>query len=495
MRIKKYILPFLFGLIGIFAFSPFSIKVLIYVSYAYLIRLILYSKNSVISKVFVWGLGHWGFGMSWIIVSIYYYGETHIIMALIIFLLLVILLTTVFTCPLYLIIKLLKYTYFKNNIIKTLYISSFFLSIELTRYFFLNGVPWLIPGDIFLDTYTQNIYSIFGVSLTSLIIYMLSTLAVINKKNKYNLIIIGIIFITLIPEIKKADNVADYPISIIQPSSDPLLKYEKDYYKKIEKNLINLFDKLPEESLLVVLPEAELPYSIQDIRFQEFINKLPKSKNIVMGAWSYENSKLYNTVYSAKSGENYKKRHLVPFGEYIPFLGFLRGLIDFFDLPMSNVQKGPKNQENIDMVRDNDNLLFSKAEIASPICFEIAFQNTVRKMNKSSNFMINVSNDTWFGNSIGPYHHLNIARVRAIENNKWIIRATNDGFSAIISNNGTIVDILNKGKTGLINGKINLDNYHRTIFSKYGYVVSYLVVFLLIIFQIYQVYSFKKYEK
>ena len=94
--------------------------------------------------------------------------------------------------------------------------------------------------------------------------------------NKHNLIIIGIIFITLIPEIKKADKEADYPISIIQPSSDPLLKYEKDYYKKIEKNLINLFAKLPEESLLVVLPEAELPYSIQDIRFQEFINKLPK---------------------------------------------------------------------------------------------------------------------------------------------------------------------------------------------------------------------------
>ena len=162
---------------------------------------------------------------------------------------------------------------------------------------------------------------------------------------------------------------------------------------------------------------------------------------------------------------------------------------------MSNVQKGPKNQKNIDMVIENDDFLFSKGGIASPICFEIAFQNTVRKMNKSSNFMINVSNDTWFGNSIGPFHHLNIARVRAIENNKWIIRATNDGFSAIISNNGTIVDILNKGKTGLINGKINLNSDNRTIFSKYGYVVSYLIVFLLIIFQIYQAYSFKKYKK
>ena len=71
MKIKKFIMPFLFGLIGIFAFSPFSIKFLIYVSYAYLIHLVLFSKTSTLSKVFAWGVGHWGFGMSWVIVSIY----------------------------------------------------------------------------------------------------------------------------------------------------------------------------------------------------------------------------------------------------------------------------------------------------------------------------------------------------------------------------------------------------------------------------------------
>ena len=70
---------------------------------------------------------------------------------------------------------------------------------------------------------------------------------------------------------------------------------------------------------------------------------------------------------------------------------------------------------------------FFVLNFAPLICFDIAFSNTVRKSNKSSYFMINISNDTWFGESIGPYHHLDITRVRAIENNKWIIRSTNDG--------------------------------------------------------------------
>ena len=94
--------------------------------------------------------------------------------------------------------------------------------------------------------------------------------------------------------------------------------------------------------------------------------------------------------------------------------------------------------------------------------------------------MINISNDTWFGNSIGPHQHLEIARVRSIENNRWMIRATNDGFSAIIDNNGTIVDKLEKGISGVLNSSIRLEK-RRTIYSKYGYFLPYLVALLIIL--------------
>ena len=99
MKILNFIIPALFGLIGIFAFAPFSIKFLIYISYGYLIRLLI-SNNGVFWRVFCWGLGHWGFGMSWIIVSVYYYGETTIAMSLIIYILLIVILTLIFTLSL-----------------------------------------------------------------------------------------------------------------------------------------------------------------------------------------------------------------------------------------------------------------------------------------------------------------------------------------------------------------------------------------------------------
>jgi apolipoprotein N-acyltransferase len=166
----------------------------------------------------------------------------------------------------------------------------------------------------------------------------------------------------------------------------------------------------------------------------------------------------------------------VPFGEYIPFIPSLRGLVGFFDLPMSNIMHGPENQKNI--------TIMNNISIATPICFDIAFANTVRKMNKSSFLIINVSNDTWFGNSIGPYQHLSIARIRSIENNRWSIRATNDGISAIISNKGTIVDKLEKGAIGVLEGKVQLINKN-TFYNSYGYLFSYifsLIIVLLTIF-------------
>ena len=100
MKLSNTLYPFLFGLIGIFAFSPFSIKFLIFISYIYLIKVILYKERKALIKLFCLGLGHWGFGMSWLIVSIYYYGEVDLIASTLIFGLLVILITFVFTIPL-----------------------------------------------------------------------------------------------------------------------------------------------------------------------------------------------------------------------------------------------------------------------------------------------------------------------------------------------------------------------------------------------------------
>ena len=472
MKILNFIIPALFGLIGIFAFAPFSIKFLIFISYGYLIHLLISNNNGVFWKVFCWGLGHWGLGMSWIIVSVYYYGETTIAMSSIIYILLVVILTLIFTSPLLILKSALSFTKINNNFFSVLFISSIFTISEFSRYFFLNGVPWLIPGNIFLDTISQNIYPIFGVTAASFFIYFICALFIVYSNNKISYISAAILIISLLP-FSPEDEIKDgIKVSIVQPASDPFLKYEDNYYLKIEDNLNKLIDTVSKDSELVVLPEAELPYSQNSIRFIDFLKNTEISEKIILGVWKYEDAKLYNAIYSPRYNEAYKKIHLVPFGEYIPFIEGLRGIINFFDLPMSNVSHGSQLQENIRIL---DNI-----PISSPICFDIAFPNTVRKMNKSSLLMINVSNDTWFGNSIGPYHHLSIARVRSIENNRYTIRATNDGISAIISNKGTIVTLLDKGKSGILEGNVKLIK-NSTFYSRNGHLFFIILSFIIVL--------------
>ena len=472
MKILNFIIPALFGLIGIFAFAPFSIKFLIFISYGYLIRLLISNNNGVFWKVFCWGLGHWGLGMSWIIVSVYYYGETTIVMSSIIYILLVVILTLIFTSPLLILKPALSFTKINNNFFSALFISSIFVISEFSRYFFLNGVPWLIPGNIFLDTISQNIYPIFGVTAASFFIYFVCALFIVYSNNKISYVAAAILIISLLPFTPAHEIKDGIKVSIVQPASDPFLKYEDNYYLKIEDNLNKLIDTVSKDSELVVLPEAELPYSQNSIRFIDFLKNTEISEKIILGVWKYDDAKLYNAIYSPRYNESYKKIHLVPFGEYIPFIEGLRGIINFFDLPMSNVSHGSQLQENIRIL---DNI-----PISSPICFDIAFPNTVRKMNKSSLLMINVSNDTWFGNSIGPYHHLSIARVRSIENNRYTIRATNDGISAIISNKGTIVTLLNKGKSGILEGNVKLIK-NSTFYSRYGHLFFIILSFIIVL--------------
>jgi len=347
-------------------------------------------------------------------------------------------------------------------------------------YYLLNGVPWLIPGIVFLDTFTQNIYPLLGVAGASIIIYLCSALLAIswhkNKKNLFILCLISLVF--FIPNFYKKVSVGEQlNISIVQPSSDPFLKYTNNYKLEIEGNLKELINLASVSSSLIVLPEAELPYTYKSANFKNFESDINTDQTIIGGVWHISEGNLYNSMVNFQSQQIYNKVHLVPFGEYIPFISSLRGLISFFDMPMSDVIKGKSNQKP--MVFDTQSL----KKMAPLICFDIAFGNTVRKSNISSLFMVNISNDTWFGKSIGPYQHLDIARVRTIENNKWMIRATNDGFSALIDNNGTIVSKLEKGVTDVLDGSIMLLD-KRTIYSQYGYYLPYVLAFFILLISV-----------
>ncbi len=179
-------------------------------------------------------------------------------------------------------------------------------------------------------------------------------------------------------------------------------------------------------------------------------------------------SSYYNSVVGlGQASGTYHKQHLVPFGEYVPFEKWLRGTIAFFDLPMSAFNSGPANQQPITA---------KGAIIGTAICYEIAYSELVRKSASNANLLLTLSNDTWFGKSIGPKQHFQIARMRAIENGKPLIRATNDGISALITADGKVRATIPSYKHDILEGTLE-PRKGLTPFGQYGSLPILLVSF------------------
>ena len=127
----------------------------------------------------------------------------------------------------------------------------------------------------------------------------------------------------------------------------------------------------------------------------------------------------------------YRKRHLVPFGEYFPVPAFVRTWMKMQDLPHSDLAAGTDPQPLI--------VTANGTKLAIAICYEIAYGAEQRYAFPDAGLFINVSNDAWFGDSIAPHQHLEIARMRALEVGRYLIRATNTGISAFIDHNGELL--------------------------------------------------------
>ena len=416
-----------------------------------------------------WGMGYWISGTGWLIVSIYYYGNTNIIISISIIILMGILLSGVFIAP-FAAIKILK---FKPNIfIHSLILSSCLVWLELARFMLLGGFPWLLPGLVFLDTFGEILIPNFGVYGASYIIYFFSSfLALSIADNKKNFLFAGLILLVIFSPYQNNHNETleeSLNLSIIQPSLDPFDKYKPGSDTSIEDVLVNLTNQNKTKDL-IIWPESPLPYLTSNPKMEKLIARIEEGPAVLSGSWKYKNNNLYNSMTILGTDQTYLKRHLVPFGEYVPFEDTLRGLIEFFNMPMSSLNRGSANQ---------DLLKFKDFRILGMICFDIAFPLSYLQEIRDSDFIVNISNDTWFGSSFGPYQHLQIVRARALESNKWIARGTSDGISTIVDNKGTIVSKIDKGMQGVLQGKIYFTN-SESYFLKYGFVIIPILSLIL----------------
>lgn len=235
-------------------------------------------------------------------------------------------------------------------------------------------------------------------------------------------------------------------IRIVQPALNQSQKmsYSADDARvRAENNVRNLYElaAVPGMPDLIVFPETTYPFVVVD-------DDMPLAQmlgtNVVLGATSLRDGKLYNSMIVANSDGRvdavYSKSHLVPFGEYSP-MGIMPSPV--------NLTSGD-GPALISMNMENAEFIFAPA-----ICYEIIFSDSlVPDADIAPDAIVNITNDTWFGNTPGTYQHLDMVRRYAIESGLPIIRANYSGISAFILSDGEVLSSLGIGQTGILDGTV-----------------------------------------
>ena len=220
-------------------------------------------------------------------------------------------------------------------------------------------------------------------------------------------------------------------VAVYQPNIPLERKWDRRYFFPILDQYAEKTAELYGDHDIVLWPESALPAyqdRLGDYLTEQSLLATAGNATLITGVPIREQGNRYNSIVALGQGEGvHHKQKLVPFGEYVPLESFLRGLIEFFDLPMSNFIPGPSVTPR---------LTAGAVAIAPFICYEIVYPAFVLAGAREAGLIVTVSNDSWFGESIGPLQHLQMAQYRAIETGKPVIRGTNNGVSAIIDHRG-----------------------------------------------------------
>ncbi len=201
---------------------------------------------------------------------------------------------------------------------------------------------------------------------------------------------------------------------------------------------------------------------------------IPAAGLLITGAVRDQTGKAYNSVHAIDSSgaivATYDKHHLVPFGEFVPLRGVLGAL---------GIEKIVHGRGDFDAGPGPRTLTHAKLPPVSPlVCYEAIFPGSVASRRSRPMWLLNVTNDAWFGHSSGPYQHLASARLRAVEEGLPLVRAANTGISAIIDAYGRELERLDLGKRGTIDGGLP-KAIARTPYGRFGDWMLLVVISLL----------------
>lgn len=448
---------------------------------------------------FVFAFGWFASGISWVHVSIDQFGGLPLAISLLLMILL--------CCYLALFPALAFYIcgHFLNNGKLNLWLlPSAWLLCEYLRAKLLTGFPWLSLGYSQLDGPLAALAPMIGetgITITLLLVCVALCQIAVNKQRSLAIVtILGLTLAIVVANQKSwvETNGEVVDVALIQGNIEQDLKWQPEQ----EWPTMLKYLQLSRENFaadLIIWPESAIPALELLVSTQEFLqlvnqSALANSSAIITGIQNYhvDTKKYYNGLivlgnsekathhnnqpaqsYVYNNPNRYYKSHLLPIGEFVPFGNILRPLAPFFNLPMSSFSRGDYVQANL---RANG------LNILPLICFEIAFADQLAaNFTVQTNLLLTVSNDAWFGDSHGPHQHMEIARMRALEFGRPLLRSTNNGVTAVTDHLGNIQQIIPQFEEAVLTTEVKLVT-GLTPYSQYQQLMTWLIPLLCLVF-------------
>jgi apolipoprotein N-acyltransferase len=455
---SPYLQAFLAGAIAVFGFAPFGLFPLPILSLAVLFW--LWSRAERPVRVawlgFVFGMGLFCTGISWIYVALHTYGDMHPILAG--------LATALFAAVNAALPAFAGYVQAKikapSNVRILLLMPAIWTLAEWLRGLLFTGFPWLSVGYSQVPTSPLAGYApLFGVFGVSLIVAVSAGLLLFwwnvrwSKPGKFALGMLLVLWVSgaLLRGIEWTHPQGEpLKVSLLQGN----IAQDTKFAEESLVDTLEIYRRLAQSSdaRLIVMPETALPLLRENVpEYYQTILRDHVRKNggdILIGAFEKENGNYYNSVYSvgASESQHYRKTHLVPFGEFIPLRSVFGWLVnEVLQIPMGDQASGGTNQAPLNVAGQ---------KVAVNICYEDAFGEEIIRALPQATLLVNVTNDAWYGDSFAAIQHNQLSQMRALETGRMVLRATNTGATSVIGVDGRIQTMLPQHEEGVLTAQV-----------------------------------------
>ena len=490
-KLLFYIIPFSLGIISSFSLPPYNFFLLNFLTFPSLLIFLLSNPSKNKWKSFLIG---WLFGFGYFISNIYWITNSLTFEEIFLPLIpIAFLMTPLFLGLFYGFVTFISsFLNLDRNFSSILMFAAIFSFIEFVRGHILGGFPWNLIAYSWLE-YTSflqllSLIGTYSFNLISITFFLLPSIIFFNKSltSKILTIIFALFFFgtniyfgkNVIDKYNKAEFTnLDTTIKIISPKIE-INRFFKNEDPGITINeLIKLSDPKEEKETLFIFPEGILTsIYLEDLNIYKeiFEENFSEKHKIIMGINSHNNLEIYNSLVFLDNNLNilgkYNKNKLVPFGEFLPF----ENIFSKFGL-----KKITQGYQSFSSANERKILEINNIKFLPLICYEIIYSGKLNKNLQQFNFIVNISEDGWFGDSVGPYQHFSHSIFRSIEEGKNLIRSANNGISAHINPIGQVMKKIESTEKGVLEIK-SFKEIPQTIFGKYGNKIFFYFLFFYI---------------